>query len=132
MTIEAVEAVGAGAASMAQCSICSSRSVEKSLVELTRRRALRMLETVREYAQEKLDDPPMRCGGADAPLEFFVGLAERARPELWGPAQGQWLRRLDPDRDNFLAALAWCDRADDGTRGLRLVNALQLTGCLAD
>ena len=130
MTIEAVEAVG-GDAVLGRSDVFDVlvALVEKSLVECDAgRERYRMLETVREYAQQRLDAP-----GADAVetrsrhVKFFVDLAERARPELWGPAQGDWLKRLDSDRDNFLAALAFCDRVEHGAEwGLQLVYALQL------
>jgi non-specific serine/threonine protein kinase len=54
-------------------------------------------------------------------LGFYLAVAERARPELAGPAQGAWLARLDLERENLLAAHAWCDRVEDGAeRGLQL------------
>jgi non-specific serine/threonine protein kinase len=54
-------------------------------------------------------------------------LAEEARAELVGPEQGTWLARLDLERENLLAAHAWCDRAEGGAElGLRLVFALKL------
>ena len=129
MTLDAVEAVGAGEGSDAtQVLDLLVALVEKSLVELDAGGArYRMLEIVREYAQQKLGASADGDATRTRHLAFFLRLAERAQPELWGPAQGEWLRRLDPDRDNFLAALAWCDRADDGAvHGLRMVNALQL------
>jgi non-specific serine/threonine protein kinase len=45
-------------------------------------------------------------------------------PELFGPKQGAWLGRLDLERENLIAAHAWCDRAKDGAElGLRLVHS---------
>jgi predicted ATPase/class 3 adenylate cyclase len=86
-----------------------------------------MLETVRAYALERL----VEAGEADATrsrhFAFFRGLAEQAAPELWGTTQGAWVARLNRERENLLAALAWCH--DDETRaisGLRLVAQLQL------
>ena len=129
MTIEAAEAVGADATiATADVFDLLVALVEKSLVECDASgQRYRLLETVREYALQKLDDADAAGAARTRHLEFFVGLAEQARPELWGPTQGEWLQRLDPDRDNFLAALAWCDHVErGGERGLRLVYALQL------
>ena len=59
-------------------------------------------------------------------LAFFVALAERARPELVGPEQRQWLARLGLEWENLLAAHAWCDRAEQGAEsGVRLVYAVK-------
>ena len=129
MTIEAAEAVGADATiAVADVFDLLVALVEKSLVECDASgERYRLLETVREYAQQKFGAAEAAAAARTRHLEFFVSLAERARTELWGPAQGEWLQRLDPDRDNFLAALAWCDQVEQGgDRGLRLVYALQL------
>jgi predicted ATPase/class 3 adenylate cyclase len=67
----------------------------------------RMLETVRQYARDRLRE----AGEDDAirarHLEYFVDLAERAKPELDGPQQIAWLDRLEHEHDNFRAALEW-------------------------
>ena len=51
-------------------------------------------------------------------------LAEQAEAALTGPEQSAWLRRLDRDHANFVAALGWLEQADDGPRMLRLAAAL--------
>jgi predicted ATPase/DNA-binding CsgD family transcriptional regulator len=87
-----------------------------------------MLETIQEYAREKL----MESGEAPALHErhaaYFVALAEAAEPELSGPQQGAWLNRLEEEHDNLRAALAWAQeqaRTPAGAAlGLRLVGAL--------
>ena len=102
--------------------------VEKSLVELDAGgERYRLLEIVRQYAQERLEAFGESAATRTRHLGFFLRFAETAQPELWGPTQGRWLQRLDRDRDNFLAALAWCDHAENGAAcGLRMVYALQL------
>ena len=58
----------------------------------------------------------------DRHLAFYLALAERARPDSSGRTSAEWLARLDHERENILAAHAWCDHADDGGElGLRLV-----------
>ncbi|HKP65140.1 MAG TPA: tetratricopeptide repeat protein, partial [Casimicrobiaceae bacterium] len=130
MTIAAVEAVGVDAETdPSKVFDLLVALVEKSLVECdAARERYRMLETVREYAQQRLEAMPESAKTARTRhVEYFVDLAERARPELWGPAQGEWLKQLDADRANFLAALAFCDQVDRGAEhGLKLVYALQL------
>lgn len=84
-----------------------------------------MLETIREYALERLEEagegPTLRrCHAA-----FCLQLAEMAAPWLWGSAQLQWLSRLEADQGNFRAALAWSLTAvGDMVLGLRLAGGL--------
>ena len=127
-TLEAAEAVGAGGTIAAPDVLdLLTALVEKSLVELDADgERYRMLETVRQYAQEKLDVSDA-AAARTRHLDFYLALAEKVQPELWGAEQGKWLARLDHERENFLSAHAWCDHAEDGAeRGLRLVFALQL------
>jgi predicted ATPase len=78
-----------------------------------------LLETIREYADEKL----AASGEADriraAHAAHFAALAAQAEPALMGPAQAQWLDRLELERDNVRAALAWYAE-HDLERGLKL------------
>jgi predicted ATPase/DNA-binding SARP family transcriptional activator len=66
-----------------------------------------MLETIREYAAERLaesgEDQPIRR----AHLEYFLALAERTEPDLQGPSRPHRLRLLDSEHDNFRAAVLW-------------------------
>ena len=84
-----------------------------------------MLESVRQYAHERLLEAGEDEATRDRHLAFFLALAERAAPELDGPEQAEWLRRLDVERENLLAAHAWCDHSDASAEaGLRLATAL--------
>ncbi len=83
----------------------------------------RMLETVRQYAQQRLDE----SGEADAArtrhAAHFLALAETAAPHLRGPEQPRWMARLREEQENLVAAMTWCARADspiDPHWGLRL------------
>ncbi|MGD9891858.1 MAG: tetratricopeptide repeat protein [Dehalococcoidia bacterium] len=84
----------------------------------------RLLETVREYAAERL----AAAGAAEAARErhaaYFVALAEQAETMLHGPEQGKWLARLEMDHDNTRAALAWTLRSGDAETALRLCGSL--------
>jgi predicted ATPase len=64
-----------------------------------------MLETIREFGLEQL-----AWNGETQELRrkhavYFLALAERAEPELRGPAAGVWLNRLEAEHDNFRAVL---------------------------
>jgi tetratricopeptide (TPR) repeat protein len=85
--------------------------VNKSLVTVERRgdtpARFGMLETVREYAREKLD----AAGETDAlrarHLRYFAGYFEQAAPQLRRAGQMTWLATLDAEHDNARAALSY-------------------------
>ncbi|MFA0732356.1 MAG: hypothetical protein RJAPGHWK_002247 [Candidatus Fervidibacter sp.] len=84
------------------------RLIDKSLVvvegEMGR---YQMLETLREYGQERLQEAGEAEETRKKHLEFFLGLAERAEGELQGTQQREWLERLEKEQDNFRAALSY-------------------------
>jgi predicted ATPase/class 3 adenylate cyclase len=122
-TLEAAEAVTADARLPAtQVLDTLAQLVDKSLVVLdTSAARYRMLETVREYATERLDASGEAGAMRERHLRHYVAFAERAIPELWGSGQAQAFAQLDAERENVLAAHAACATAGDGTvLGLRL------------
>ena len=127
-TLEAAEAVGARDAADASAVLdILIALVEKSLVIMDADgERYRLLETVRQYAQARL----IEAGGENETrthhLDFYLSFTEKARPELAGAEQGMWLRRLDLERENLLAAHVWAGRMDEGAApGLRLAWALR-------
>ena len=102
--------------------------VDKSLVVAQEDEAgevrYRLLETVRAYAAERLEESGERTAVRDAHAEHFVALAERAEPELRAADQIHWLTRLTLERDNFNAALRHCVAAGDFRTALRLYQYL--------
>jgi non-specific serine/threonine protein kinase len=102
--------------------------VEKSLVavELDSGR-YRLLETIRQYAKEKLGASGEEGAVRERHLDFYLAFAEAAEAHQNGPEHPAWRRRLDVERENFLAAHEFCGRSDGaGTKGLRLANAMQM------
>ena len=80
--------------------------MEKNLLRRESGRLL-MLETVRAYARELLENDD---GGSETLLRHcrhFVALAETAIPHLRTHTEAEWMRRLDAEIDNFRAALDW-------------------------
>ena len=101
--------------------------MEKSLVTLDLESArYRLLETVRQYAHERLVESAERDDARTRHLAFYLALAESARSGLRGPEQATWLARLDLERENLLLAHSCCDAAPNGAEsGLRLVFAIK-------
>ena len=89
-----------------------------------------MLETIREYALERLAER----GDGEAVRRRHAGFYLRARgggrAALLGPQQLRWLERLDAERDNIRAALTWA--AESGEVGDRLADRRRALALLAD
>jgi predicted ATPase/class 3 adenylate cyclase len=66
-----------------------------------------MLETIRAYARQRLEQSGEAGAAARRHALVFLGLAQAARPHLDGWAQARWMDDLDCERDNLRAALAW-------------------------
>ena len=102
--------------------------VNKSLVIMDTNEAsearYHLLETVRRYAYEKLTETGQGMSLRDRHLDYFLGLAERAEPELVKAPSVDWIPRLEIELDNIHAALSWSLTSQNPELGLRLVNAL--------
>ena len=101
---------------------------DKSLVVAEQRDGhsrYRLLETVRQYARERL----VESGGGEAVRErhrdYFLALAEEAEPKLMGAEQAEWLQRLEEEHENLRAGLDWSLAEAGSGGGLRLCGALQ-------
>jgi len=105
--------------------------VDKSLVQFddagTGPGRYRLLETVRQYAAQRLDAlGPAATGAARiAHRDYYLTLAEEAAPQLVGPDQAAWLDRLDAELDNLRVALAFSLTQADPVPGLRLAASLR-------
>jgi predicted ATPase len=102
--------------------------VDKSLVQYEEQAAgprYRLLETIRQYGRDRLLEAGEATAIRGQHRDWFLELAERAEPELFGARQGEWLDRLEREHDNLRAALEWC-RAEEGGResGLRMAGSL--------
>jgi non-specific serine/threonine protein kinase len=98
--------------------------VDKSLVRAENGR-FRMLETIREYALERLEQYEEATALRARHAEHFLRLGLRAEPELTGAQQHVWLERLATDYENLRAALGWL-AAERPSEELRLAAALVL------
>jgi predicted ATPase len=84
-----------------------------------------MLETIHEYALERLRESGELAGLRRRHAEYFLALAEEAEPELGGPNQVVWLERLEKEHENLRAALAWGIDSAPNEVALRLTGALR-------
>lgn len=104
-----------------------SSLVEKSLVLFEEKRGrgrYRMLETVRQYAMERLQESGETDWLHSRHSDYYLALAEEAEPQLLGAQQHEWLERLHTELDNFRAAFEWCGCNDEtGAKKLRLAGA---------
>ena len=104
-----------------------TRLVDRSLVLADSqhgRARYRLLETIRQYGLERLRERGEEAALRARHCDWFLALAEQARPALRGPDQAAWVERLELEHDNLRAALAWGIEAGDAERGLRLAGAL--------
>lgn len=123
-------------ATAAVCAACGSGTIDvaKGLESLADQNMLRrnleaehefrygMFETIREYAQERLQATEEDQVAQRAHARYYLELAERA--DLLGGGQKDWLHRLSAEHANLGGALAWCDGHLEIEMGLRLCVAL--------
>jgi predicted ATPase/DNA-binding SARP family transcriptional activator/DNA-binding CsgD family transcriptional regulator len=83
-----------------------------------------MLETIHEFAHEKLDERRDAEPIKQAHAQYFLALAEEANPELKEPHQLELLERLEAEHDNMRAALSWALQRGETEVALRLGGAL--------
>jgi predicted ATPase/transcriptional regulator with XRE-family HTH domain len=132
-TLEAAEVIcfvrneGGGDTAQADVLDLLTALVDQSLVVVDAREEgwrYRMLESIREYAAEKLEAADevdvMRTHHA----AFYLRLAEQASSGLRGSEQIAWMQRLDREQDNLRAALQWAKEHGDGATGVRLAVAI--------
>jgi predicted ATPase len=106
-TLEAAEAVGtAGSVGVENVLDHLGTLVEQSLVVVQPPKAggetrFRILEPVRQYALEKLEESGEAGMVGRSHAAFFLALAERAHPELLGERQVEWLERLEQEYGNL-------------------------------
>ncbi len=125
-TLEVIETV---------CAIESDRNVLETVESLVGKSLLQqqetngvprfaMLETIREYAGDRLrsagEEERMRERHRDA----FLSLAEVAEPKLLGAEQAAWLQQLEGEHENLRASFNWSLAEAEPKVGLRLCGAL--------
>ncbi len=100
---------------------------DKSLVAAEQddgRTRYRLLETVRQYAREKLLESGCGVAVRERHRDYFLTLAEEVDSKLAGAEQAAWLQRLDEEHDNLRSALEWSVVQVESGPSLRLCGAL--------
>jgi predicted ATPase/DNA-binding SARP family transcriptional activator len=98
----------------------------------------RMLETLREYAEELFQEMgyAVVSEAEDRYITFFTRLAEEGTAHLTGPSQGEWMRRLHTDEANMRTMLDLLDRKGKTVEALRIGGLLtgfwQIRGYLSE
>jgi predicted ATPase/class 3 adenylate cyclase len=120
----------ASAEEVAQADLDTMQSlVDKSLLRRGDGRFW-MLETIREFAIERLESSGEVEELRRRHAEYFLALAEEAEQSILGMAPAEWLDRLERDHDNLRAALDWLETSGDIQRALRLGGAVWEFWCL--
>jgi predicted ATPase/DNA-binding SARP family transcriptional activator len=82
----------------------------------------RLLETLRQYAEDKLLQAGEAAAVRDRHRDWCLALARRATREEGGPGALEWNARVRAETDNVRAALTWCASREDGApRGMELI-----------
>ncbi|MFI8513241.1 AfsR/SARP family transcriptional regulator [Streptomyces sp. NPDC085460] len=127
-TLDAAEEVcGGGEVAAADVLDLLARLVDRSLVIAVDGKdgpRYRLLESVAAYCVERMAEAGETEAVHGRHLAYYTRLAETAEPELRGPAQREWLARLDAESPNLRAALDRAARRGDAEHALRLVDAL--------
>lgn len=126
-TLDAVEAVCGGDDPAGAGTLDALASlVDRSLVGVREENGearYRLLETVRQYALERLNASPEGQETRRRHAGYFAALAAEAEPHLTLPTRPVWLARLTPELDNLREALAWT-RDHDADAHVALVGRL--------
>jgi predicted ATPase/DNA-binding CsgD family transcriptional regulator/transcriptional regulator with XRE-family HTH domain len=128
-TLEAAEAVCSGAADLSLPAIDLIASLlDKNLLQQGdtggNEPRLLMLETIREYALERLVDSGELEVTQERHALYYLALAEQSEPELFGHQQQLWMDRLTWDAENLRAALQWLQTHHRKEQLLRLAGNL--------
>lgn len=130
-TLDAAEAILAWRtpqqANMLACLDLLTSLVDKSLVVVEEREQetrYKLLETIRDYAHEKLRLAEEEPAARDAHLGWLVDLLQHGEPQLRTEQQRRWYARYEAERENIRAALGWAIKRQDKQQGVRLIASL--------
>jgi non-specific serine/threonine protein kinase len=128
-TLEAVEAICSEGMKRGGILDLLGRLVDKSLVivdEISKvsETRYRLLETIRQYALEKLMGTEEARAIRDQHLGFYLDLAEKSEPNIFGNESVAWFARLDRELDNIRAAIEWSTNSGKAIVALHIIGSL--------
>lgn len=100
--------------------------VNKSLVNVEEQETdsrYRFLETIRQYAMERLLESGEAMEARNAHMDYFVELAENSQQKMFGSESQAWLNQMEMEHDNIRAALEWA-ASKDILKAIRLALAI--------
>lgn len=122
ITLAAAERVGDPATAL----VLLAALVDKSLLQIADGPGLRyrMLETIREFALERLADRGEIAEAKAAHAAYFLDLAEQAEPHFRSSDQIAWTATMNAERDNVVAALHFAAGVGDADTAVRIAGAM--------
>ena len=128
-TLDAAEAVSSEGMKRSDVLDILGRLVDKSLVVVDHASGpgetrYRLLETIRQYALEKLAGSGEARQTRDRHLEFFVRLAREAELNMFGRESPRWYERLDLELDNIRTAIDWATNSGKADVALDVAGSL--------
>jgi non-specific serine/threonine protein kinase len=105
------------------------RLVDKSLVIVEAESGVggtryHLLETIRQYALEKLASVAETPAIRDRHLAYYLALAESSESKVFGSQSAEWFGRFDRELDNFRAAMEWSTNSGQAIAALRIAGSL--------
>ena len=128
-TLEAAEAVCSQGIKQSDILDLLGRLVDKSLVIVEdvskiHETRYRLLETIRQYALERLVETGEAPIIRDGHLGFYLALAEKSEPYIFSAESAIWVSRLDKELDNIRAAMDWSTNSGKAVAALRIAGSL--------
>jgi predicted ATPase/DNA-binding SARP family transcriptional activator len=126
-TLDAAESICSLSGEDEDISTNLSSLTKKSLIRLVKSNGesrFQMLETIREYARERLDESDELDILESHFTAYFLQFTEQIEPELYSPDQMQWFGRIDDEYSNIRTALSLLYDRQNMADGLRLAGAL--------
>ena len=120
-TLEAAETVCSPAMNESDVRNLVFGLVDRSLLEREPDgERFRLLETVRQYARERLRDEGEVEAARDRHRDWVLDLFETSFPHAWGPREFEVVEKLHPEFDNLVAALEWSEEKPEWDKVWRL------------
>ena len=92
----------------------------------------RLFESIRQYAQERLEADGDTAAVRRRHADHYVELAETAGPHLRSRDQLEWIKVIAPDIDNFRAAFDWAVETPSADHAFRLIAPFTLSMAIGD